>query len=99
MVCEPIARLEYEHVATPLANGLTAEQLGMAAEVALSVKLTVPARATPPAGAETVAVKVTDWLNDEGFGAAATAMLVVAGVMVTGVPNVAFALPKFVSPV
>ncbi len=73
-----MARLEYEHVATPLASGVTAEQPGIAADVTLSVKLTLPARATPPEGAETVLVKVTDWLKEEGFGAAVTPMLVAA---------------------
>lgn len=102
MVCELMASPEYEHVTTPLAEGVVAGQLVIAVAEppwGVSVMLTLPARATPPEGAETVLVKVTDWLNDEGFGAAVTAMLLVAGVMVTAVPNVAFALPKLVSPV
>jgi hypothetical protein len=38
-------------------------------------------------------------LNEEGFGAALTAIVVVAGESVTGVESVAFAMPKFLSPV
>jgi hypothetical protein len=86
-------------VATPFAKGVRVEQPGIAAEVTLSLKVTFPDRATPPAGADTVAERATGWLNEEGFGAALTAIVVVAGESVTGVESVAFAMPKFLSPV
>lgn len=42
------------------------------------MKATVPEIATLPAGAVSVAVKVTDWFRTEGFGEEASARLVPA---------------------
>lgn len=38
-------------------------------------------------------------MSEDGFGAAVTAMLVVAGAIAIVPPSVALVLPKFVSPV
>jgi hypothetical protein len=58
----PLASVLLMQSATLFALSATAAQPGMAAAVTLSVKVTEPEGVVPPAGAETVAVKVTCWL-------------------------------------
>ena len=53
--------------------------MGMARDVALSVKETVPLMATPPAGAVRVAVNVTDWSTGVEAEVWLKARLVAAG--------------------
>ena len=60
MVWEPMVSPEYEHVTTPLAGGVVAGHAVARPTWDGSVMLTLPARATPPEGAESVLVKVTD---------------------------------------
>jgi hypothetical protein len=78
MVCAPSARPEVVQIATPLEDGATVAQPGIAADVTLSVKATVPESATLPDGNVSVAVKVTGTLNVLGLAEVMTAMLVAA---------------------
>ena len=70
--------MEVEHVATPVAVGVNPEQLGIAAAITLSVKVTFPDRGMAPDWKVRTAVNTTGWLNEEGFGDEVRARLVAA---------------------
>lgn len=89
----PIARAAVANVAW---GGFEPFKVPVPSTVVLSMKVTVPL-GIPPAEGVTVAVKVTDWPNVEGFREELTAVVVAA--LFTVCVNAGDVLPaKFVSP-
>lgn len=105
MVCEPSTSVAVVQVATlwpptTLRDTLVQPEMAVVGPVdALSVNDTVPEGAMLPAGdGVMVAVKVTEALTVEGFGAPLTLTLLVPLFTVCATP-VAVLVPKFESPV
>ena len=73
MVCGPAARAEVVNVATPPLS--VPESIGLPPSRNVTDPVGVP---VPGATAATVAVKVTDWPNTEGFWDEVTAVVVLA---------------------
>ena len=75
MVCVPWLRDEVEQVAVPVeAVHDTLHPIGLP----LSVKLTAPMRPTALEDGVTVAVKVTDWLTEDGLVLEASVVVLAA---------------------